>query len=111
MKPIDYLTQEQEENPCKHYIKEYLSCGYGEYYIWNGVISCGINKKFTKGYSPCTKEDWAGCPLNRSRNNPHYVPLYCSECGKQYGEVDITHCRFPESPCCEDCLPEPPIFD
>jgi len=111
MKPIDYLIQEREENLCKHCIKEYLSCGYGNAPIWNGVVSCGINKKFTKCYHPCTKEDWLKCSLNDDRNTPHYVPLYCSKCGKRYGEVDITHCAFPETQICNDCLPEPPRFD
>ena len=111
MKPIDYLIQERDENLCKHCIKEYLSCGHSEDYIWNGVVSCGINKKFTKCDTPCTKEDWSKCPLNDARNDPHYVPLICSKCGKQYGEVDLNQCMYPETQICNDCLPEPPRFD
>ena len=68
MKPIDYLIQEQEENLCKHCIKEYLNFFplVDDDYIWNGVVSCGINKKFTKCHIPCTEEDWGKCPLNKS---------------------------------------------
>jgi len=71
MKPIDYLIQEREENLCKHSIKEYLNRVWDDDYIWNGVVSCGINKKFTKCDTPCTKEDWSKCPLNDARNDPH----------------------------------------
>jgi hypothetical protein len=64
MKPINYLIQEQEESLCKHCIKEWLFTG-DNVCLWDGVVSCGINKKFSKCNEICTKEDWAKCPLNK----------------------------------------------